>query len=144
MVETVLAVLIVAFVFAALFSLSRLLMGRIILDYASMRVARARTVGYNDFICRKAARVAAIPISGKQLVRPVEAGDELSAAKIYLLTKDSARARGLLHYERWDDLSVEPLEGDPSKVRMKSSVFDLTGEAKIENNYRHYMYEGGR
>ena len=67
MVETVLAVLIVSAVFFGLFRLSRLLAGKILLEHAAMRVARARAVGFNDFMCRKAARVSVIPVAGKRL-----------------------------------------------------------------------------
>ena len=60
MVETVLAVLAVSFLFLALFRLSCLLTGKVVLQHAAMRVARARSVGFNDYMCRKSARVAAI------------------------------------------------------------------------------------
>ena len=64
MVETVLAVLIISFLFLALFKLSHMLTGKIMLEHAAMRVARARAVGMNEFMCLKAARVAVIPVAG--------------------------------------------------------------------------------
>ena len=67
MIETVIAVLIVTFAFLVLFRLSQMLMGKIMLEHAAMRVARARAVGFNDFMCIKAARVASIPAAGKRV-----------------------------------------------------------------------------
>ena len=58
MIETVLAVLIITFVFLGLFKLSHMLTGKIMLEHAAMRVARARAVGFNDFMCVKTARAA--------------------------------------------------------------------------------------
>ena len=45
MLETVLAVLCITFAFFALFRLSHMLMGKILVEHAAMRVARARAVG---------------------------------------------------------------------------------------------------
>ena len=67
MVETVIAVLIITFVFLGLFKLSQMLMGKIMLEHAAMRVARARAVGFNDFMCIKAGRGAGIPAAGKRV-----------------------------------------------------------------------------
>ena len=64
MIETVLAVLIITFLFLTLFKLSYMLTGKILLEHAAMRVARARTVGVHDVMCLKAARVAGIRVAG--------------------------------------------------------------------------------
>ena len=114
MVETVLAVLIVTAVFFGLFRLSRLLSGKILLEHAAMRVARARAVGFNDFMCTKAARVSVIPVSGKRLW-PAEDGslsasEELARVRTYLESPDGARARGLLEYEGWGKGKVKTHE----------------------------------
>ena len=67
MLEALLAVCLVTSAFLALFTLSQMLTGKILLQHAAMRVARARAVGFNDFMCRKSARVAVIPISSRRL-----------------------------------------------------------------------------
>ena len=51
MVETLLAVLVITGLFLALFKLSHMLTGKIMLEHAAMRVARARAVGMNEFMC---------------------------------------------------------------------------------------------
>ena len=114
MLETVLAVLCITFAFFALFRLSHMLMGKILVEHAAMRVARARAVGFNDFMCVKTARVAVIPTAGKCLWPDVEsAGEGVAMARVrtYLESPDEARARGLLEYEGWKNLGVAAGDG---------------------------------
>lgn len=146
MVETVLAVLIVTAVFFGLFMLSRMLSGKILLEHAAMRVARARAVGFNDFMCMKAARVSVIPVAGRRLW-PDEDGslssaEELARVRTYLESPDGARAQGLLEYEGWRKLSVHPGDGGWSVVSMPVDGIALEGRAGIEDGASYYM-EGG-
>ena len=154
MLETVIAVLIITSAFLALFKLSHMLTGKILLEHAAMRVARARTVGMNEFMCVKAARVATIPVSGKRLW-PADDPDfdsdmELGRLRIYMLAKDQAVARGVLEYEGWDRLRVEPGDGTRVHVQQDYELFDgevrygLEGEAGLENNYTFYLNDQGR
>ena len=145
MVETVLAVLIITFVFFTLFKLSHMLLGKVMLEHAAMRVARARAVGFNDFMCIKAARVAVIPVAGKRLW-PTEGfadGDEVWRVRTYMESPDPARARGLLEYEGWEKLGVDPGDGGMSVTTLKNDWFDLEGRAGIESGASYYL-EGGR
>ena len=143
MVETVLAVLIITAVFFGLFRLSRMLSGKILLEHAAMRVARARAVGFNDFMCTKAARVSVIPVSGKRLW-PAEDGslsasEELARVRTYLESPDGARAQGLLEYEGWRKLSVNPGDGGGSVVTLPVEGVTLEGRAGIEDGASYYM-----
>ena len=153
MIETVLAVLLISFAFVVLFRLSYMLTGKILLEHAAMRVARARSVGFNDFMCRKVARVALIPVSGKRLW---PAGDdsidwdmELSRIPIYLSTKTEPIAKGVLEYDGWSRLSVSPGDGTEARVSQKLVLFDgsesfrLDGKAGVENNANFYMQDNG-
>ena len=145
-VETVLAVLVVTFVFLALFRLSHMLTGKILVEYAAMRVARARAVGFNDFMCRKAARVAVIPVAGKRLWPESDSftyANELARVRTYLESPDGARAAGLLDYEHWKKLSVDPGDGSRSVVRLGTGWFSLEGKASVEGSSSYYM-EGGQ
>ena len=131
MIETVLAVLIITFVFLGLFKLSHMLTGKILLEHAAMRVARARAVGFNDFMCTKIARVAVIPVAGRRLW-PDESVDGLSEVDrvyTYFETGNEALARGLLEYEGWENLSVDPGDGGMSVVTLKTNWFRLEGKA---------------
>jgi len=148
MIETVIAVLIVTCSFLALFRLSHMLTGKILLEHAAMRVARARAVGFNDFMCVKAARVAVIPAAGKRLWPDEEtafgAAQEAARIRTYLESPDEARARGLLEYEGWQKLCVNPGDGGKSVVKLKTDWFGLCGTAGIEDGYTYYLEAGGR
>ena len=144
MVETVLAVLIVSAVFFGLFRLSRLLTGKILLEHAAMRVARARAVGFNDFMCRKTARVSVIPVAGNRLWPDPEDksfgyGEELSRVRTYLESPDEARARGLLEYEGWSKLGIDPGDGGQSVITLSVEGVRLEGKAGIEDGASYYM-----
>lgn len=142
MLETVLAVLVVTFVFLTLFSLSHLLTGKILVEHAAMRVARARAVGFNDFMCLKTARVALIPVSGKRLWPEDDgfsAGNELARVRTYLESPDAARANGLLDYEHWKTMTVDAGDAGQSVVTIKTGWFKVEGKAGVEDGYSYYM-----
>ena len=136
MVETLLAVLVITALFLALFKLSRMLTGKIMLEHAAMRVARARAVGMNEFMCLKAARVAVIPVAGERLKPGKNDGrkdmSESALARMYMRTPDSSYADGLLRYKGWDRLSLNPNGSGVTRTSMKTDWFDLRGEAEVD------------
>jgi len=157
LLETVLAVLFVSFLFLGLFKLSHMLTGKILLEHAAMRVARARSVGMNAFMCLKTARVAVLPVSGKRLWPQdddVDWGMEQARVAIYMGTPTEALARGVLEYKGWENLSVEPGDGRDTHVAMELKLFDddgddgmsfkLEGNAGVEANSTLYMNDEGR
>ena len=137
MVETLLAVLVITGLFFALFKLSRMLTGKIMLEHAAMRVARARAVGMNEFMCIKAARVAVIPVAGERLKpgKDDERRDisEPALARMYMRTPDSSYADGLLQYKDWPKLSLNPDSGGATRTEMKTDWFDLRGDAEVDS-----------
>ena len=141
MIETVIAVLVIAFMFLALFKLSQMLTGKIMLEHAAMRVARARAVGMNEFMCIKAGRVSVIPVAGKRLQPgPDDERKDISEtalARMYMRTPDSSYADGLLRYENWDKFSID-IGGDFTRTSMKTDWFDLKGEAEVDR-FPDYM-----
>ena len=146
MLETLLAVLFITFVFLGLFKLSRMLTGKILLEHAAMRVARARAVGFNEFMCVKAARICVIPVSGERLQPGKDDTrngiSETALARMYLRTIDGSYANGLLRYENWDDFAVVPGRGGASSTAMKDEWFDLYGEAEVDT-FPTYMNDQG-
>lgn len=144
MIETVLAVLVISFLFFALFKLSHMLTGKIMLEHAAMRVARARAVGFNDFMCTKIARAAVIPVAGKRLwpEEDVDGMSEVDRVYTYFEAPDEARARGLLEYEGWENLSVDPGDGGVSVVTLKTDWFRLEGKAGVEDGASYYLETG--
>ena len=142
MLETVLAVLCITFAFFALFRLSHMLTGKILVEHAAMRVARARAVGFNDFMCMKTARVAVIPVAGERLWPTDEkfsSGNELARVRTYLESPDASRANGLLDYENWHKMTVDPGDGGQSVVTIDMGLFKLEGKAGIEDGASYYM-----
>ena len=67
MIESLVVILVVCFLLFSLLDLARGFAGREILRHSAARAARARTVGFNDWMCTKVMRVAAIPNAGKML-----------------------------------------------------------------------------
>ena len=146
MIETVIAVLIVTSIFLCLFKLAHLLTGKILLEHAAMRSARARAIGMNDFMCKKAARIAMIPVSGRRLWPE---GDDFNYAMElgrfgnYLEAENWGVARGILDYEYWDELKVDPGDGTDSRTSLKTDWFDLDGKAGVERHYPFYLNDQG-
>lgn len=146
MVETLVASTVVVFGFLALFRLSHMLTGKILLEHAAMRAARARAVGFNDFMCLKSARVAAIPACGRRLWP--EGGEfdyamELARIPIYMATPTPAVARGALDYEGWSRLAVDAGDSVDYRTRLSGEWFDLGGRASVEDNSSLYMNNAG-
>ena len=67
MLESLIVILVVCFLLFSLLELARGFAGREILRHSAARAARARTVGFNHWMCTKVMRVAAIPNAGKML-----------------------------------------------------------------------------
>lgn len=146
MIETLIASIVVVFGFLALFRLSHMLSGKILLEHAAMRAARARAVGFNDFMCLKAARVAAIPACGRRLWPEgdeFDAGMELARIPIYLATPTPAVARGALEYDGWRRLSVDAEDSVDCRTSLSTDWFNLEGRAAVEDNAALYMNRMG-
>ncbi len=150
MIETVFAVVFLTALFLVLMQLSRMLQARIMLDHAAARAARAKAVGFNDFMCLKSARVAMIPVAGER-VWPAE-GDWSEAARVpaYLEAENEGRARGILEYEHWRTTSIDVWSGGGigstarADILMATEDFRMDGKAEVESHYPLYMYDQGR
>ncbi len=151
MIETVFAVAFLTVLFLSLFQLSQMVRARIMLDHAAARAARARAVGFNDFMCLKSARVAMIPVAGERIWPADDQGpDEVSRVPIYLSSDNEAHARGILEYERWLTTSIDVASGNgigstsEAVVLMETDDFRMDGRAEIESHYPLYMHDQGR
>jgi hypothetical protein len=149
MVETLIAVLVIVFVFTSAFTLSRKLAARTLLDYGAARAARAKAVGFNDFMCEKSAKAAIIPVAGKRLWPTDPNVDEVSRVPIYLASENPPRANAILEYEYWHttDIDVESEHGAApivdAELSMSTRDFDVEGRAKVESHFPFYMYDAG-
>lgn len=149
MVEGLLAVIFVTFVLLFSIYVVRLLTAKILMDHAAARVARARTVGLNDFMCMKSAEIATIPIAGRSLLPATKLSDatELARLPLYMASENWPRARAILDYEWWRTLTMDIDEGAglaPSidvDMRISNGSFTVGGAASIESHYPLYMNE---
>jgi len=82
----------------------------LLVENASVKCARARAVGYNDFMLRKIARLSTMPAAGRCLTASAQNDDEALShgeryARIgdYLASEYEAQADAILDFEHWRD-----------------------------------------
>jgi hypothetical protein len=165
-IESCIVIAIICLVFMGFFQLSQFYVAQEILHYASGRVARAQTVGFNDFMIRKVMRIATIANAGGMLVpeppgNPAEQRNiERGRIPLYLLEGNPGRVSGILDYEDWDRigyafsgsfedaavLKTEVYQAFP--IRFFSKVFHafydkdyipMRGKAYMENHWQLYL-----
>jgi len=145
MVESILALVAVLIVFLALFNLADLTRAKLLVENAAVKCARARAVGYNDFMLRKIARLATMPAAGRCLT-PSDSGDGTLSrgaryARIgdYLMSEYEAQADAILDFEYWQNgnTAISATEGSSPVTatisQRRPRLFDfgvLTGTAK--------------
>ena len=160
MVESILVLALLCLVFFAVYEYANLLTAHTVLDYAAARAARARAVGFNDFMVTKTVRVATLATAGRCLVtddagRSLSTGALVSRMGSYLERETEADVRGVLDFELWDSsrlgwscaapggristLSLDvwqrrPLYGDDDAV-----LHRLEGHAEIEDHAGFYL-----
>jgi len=150
MVETLIAMLVILLVFTGAHLVSRMVASRTLLEHAAARAARAKAVGFNDFMCEKTALSAMIPVAGERLW-PEEPGfDEAARVPIFLSAEDWGMANAVLDYEHWHttDIDVRSDAGlapvAEARVEMSTGDFDVTGKAQVESHFPFYMNDEGR
>lgn len=149
-VETLIAILLIVAIFEGAYRLSRMVTSQTLLDHAAARAARSRAVGFNEFMCRKTARAAMIPVAGKRIWPVVEGVDEVARVPVYLSSEDESIANGTLEYEYWPStrLDLELNGGLAPAVEAAMSLstpdFSLTGRGGCEAHFPYYMFDGGR
>lgn len=82
MIESLIAIFLIGLIFFGILQVSLVFTAREVLHHAAARGARAKTVGFNDWMCRKAVRVATIPISGAMIAPDVDTADPWLQAQI--------------------------------------------------------------
>ncbi len=133
LVEACIVIAVACLIFFGLVQVSHLHMVKTSLTYAASAGARARAVGFNDFMVWKVVRAAAIPSAGRMVtpdtartgdaswgqMRPGAAWDRSMAARmpthpqsvveqsripLFLATDRWGETMAVLDYERWEDL----------------------------------------
>ena len=151
MIESVIALVVVLLVFLALFNLSDLIRAKLLLENAAVKCARARAVGYNDFMLRKIARLATMPVSGECLTAAESGEGNLSHAArynrigSYLMSEYEAQANSILDFAYWQngDTAIDASAGQSpamaTVIQRRPRLFDfgvLTGGAKPDEDDR--------
>lgn len=142
LIESCVVIAVGCLIFFGLFQLSQLYAGRAVLTYTAAAGARARMVGFNDFMVYKVIRTASIPNAGRMTnpteqtyagaldwgaARPGEAlsyamnagtpyspAHEIEVSRIpnYLYSTRWGELPAILDYDRWDD--IDYIEGAAS------------------------------
>ena len=161
------AVLLISLLFMGLVQISLLYTAKEVVQYASNKGARARTVGLNNFMIYKTVRVGTIPNAGKMVWPEVQGGPieqsqvELANIPWYLGAPNPSYLPAILDYDNWSSVSYNspaPLPGGPLTVTVSQSypltmpghrafyaddIMPLEGETKMENHYSLYMNDMG-
>ena len=163
MLESVIALFFLCFAFFLVVDYAELLKTRTVMDYAAARAARARAVGFNDFMVAKTLRIATMPVAGECLTtrgtgRPPTAGFLISRSGSYLQSEYESDTKGILDFELWDpakfgwsaaesyngrqgDVTVKVHQRHPLVSALPGGVDETTigGEARSESHYRYYL-----
>ncbi len=164
MLETALALMFLCLVFFLVADYAELLRTRTILDYAAARGARARAVGFNDFMVTKTLRIASMPVAGdcittKETGISPSTGFLISRSGSYLETEYESDTKGILDFELWDPCkfgwsATESYNGQQGDVTLQvhqrhpllssppgcdADETTLCGKAQNESHYRYYL-----
>lgn len=166
LIESCLVLIIVCLAFFGVFQISQLFARQEVLHYAAARGARAKVVGFNQFMVFKTIRVGAIPNVGR-LINPVSDGGpaaqhavEAARIPLYMGTEDASELDPILDYQDWDtaqDVSwplVSAFGDGTLRLRVGQQVplrypfhrafyaadsMDMTGESWLDNHYTLYL-----
>jgi hypothetical protein len=163
LIESCIVMAVLCLLFMGMFQVSQLFMAQEILNFASARGARAKSVGFNSFMVRKTVRVGTIANAGRMLVPDVEGGPaqqraiERSRIPLYLGSERHVRLSSILDYEDWADITHSWVEQtEPSILTFRvfqrfplrypfhrtfhaSDSVDMRGEVRIDNHYPLYL-----
>ena len=163
MLESIIAMFFLVFVFFLVVDYAELLKTRTVMDYAAARGARARAVGFNDFMVTKTLRIATMPVAGKCLTakslgRSLDAGFLISRSGSYLESECECETQGILDFELWNpskfnwsaaesdngqqgDVNMTVRQRHPLLSEINSCCNEVTveGKAQTESHYHYYL-----
>jgi len=164
LIESCIVIGLICLLLTGLFQLAQLFMNQEILDYAAGRGARAKAVGFNDFMVSKTVRIGAIANAGALLVPERTGGGPWvqwthheSPRIPHYLQSDSWEVDAILNYAQWDSIWWSCQEADNQlsfrvsqdvplmffsnvfKAFFSASTVPMQGAADIENHYPLYL-----
>lgn len=165
LIESCFVIGLICLLLMGLFQLAHLFIAQEILDYAAGRGARAKTVGFNDFMVTKTVRIGSIANAGA-LTFPARPGGgpwaqwsscESPRIPEYLMS-DSWQLDAILNYELWDSIlwscpaptapvlhfevhQTMPLTifSNVFRAFFAGSAVPMRGVAEIESHYPLYL-----
>ena len=162
MIETVIVLFFLCIVFFWVYEYTGLLTRHTVLDYAAARAARARTVGFNDFMITKTVRIATMSTAGACETKDDE-GNGLSTGTLvsrmgsYLEAESEGDTKGILDFDLWDSdklgWSADEPGGENAELTIHvwqrrplydtgddaEDLHEVRGEAGIESHYPLYL-----
>lgn len=162
MVETVVVMFFLCLAFFYAGDYANVLLTKTVIAHAAARGARARAVGFNDFMVTKTVRIASMGVAGECLTKEANGTSPLSTAALvsrsgsYLETEYEADTKGVLDFELWDPSRLGWTCAEPGgeygeltmRVWQKAPVHlsdrdgplrTVEGEVSIENHYSRYL-----
>ena len=136
MIETIFVMIFLIIAFFMIAQFADNFRARLVLDYAAGRCARSRTVGMNDFMILKTARLATMSVAGENLT-PEDSHGKLSAYELvgrmgtYLSSRHEGEVNGILDFELWRNgkTQVDCTEGgqmlSTTVTQYRPQFFDL-------------------
>ena len=136
MVESILVLFFLFLAFYTVFQFADNFRAKLLVDYAASRVARARTVGMNDYMLEKTADIATMAAAGECHTRKADGerlytGDLINRSGDYLEREYQEQARKVLDFELWRNgktQAVCPLAGSKLTahvIQLRPQFFDL-------------------
>jgi hypothetical protein len=127
MVESLMAIAVLLMVFFGMYRIFDFTVANMICEYASFYAAKSWSLGYRPATTRRAARVAAMPASGRDysVIRPT--------ASLNSMQSDSAaRARDYMQYDRAGVYGVNFEYWGEQDVRPNEPHLSIYGETGID------------
>jgi len=165
LIESCIVIGLICLLLMGLFQLAQLFLAQEILDYAAGRGARAKAVGFNDFMVSKTVRIGAIANAGALMVPERTGGgpwaqwtSHESPRIPHYLQSDEWELDSILNYAQWesiwwscpasdaDILHFEVNQAVPLmffsnvfKAFFSASTVPMQGVVDIENHYPLYL-----
>ncbi len=139
MLESLFAMFVICLVLFGLLQVFYFTIGQFFIDYAAIRGARSRAVGFQDYLVNREIRVNAIPGSGN-IVEPAIAASNMSDRLTSERSFINAFVGGnrWLEYEFWFGKSANPDLQIPTTLHYSAS--DSMGLTTLNTEFRDYVF----
>ena len=165
LIESCLIMGLVCLLLMGIFQLAQLFVAREIIDFSAGRGARARTVGFNEFMVLKTLRIASIPNAGAMIFPGYRSGGPLEQyihAEMpripHYLQAEARQLGSILDYSNWSSIGLRSRFHSDDIIRFEAyqempilffpnlfkafyadSAVPLNGTADIEAHYPLYL-----